>query len=431
MESLFYILCTTIPSHIIPFTLFWNFPWKSKKAALILVCCNVLCKMTVASYYVVNGMSFRNMELAFAVLGFLIYGCFLRLDIFKLLFTYILIVDYLLIVRGISSFLSVRFFLASSQGWISSLWCILLYAVSLPLLIRFFQRVANQVYHTNAPQLWRTIWLIPGILSILTLAFTNSYLESSAQSAFFLFCRISLMICVFIIYRVLLYTLEIWQKQVILEQQLIFGKRLMEMQVDEQKKHSLLIMENAEQTRQMRHDLRHQLTVILGLSREDNLPLRQYIEELLQSIPVSPTVHCENQAVNAIVSHYAALCEERDIRLDIQIVVPVRSEQISDSELCVVFGNLLENAVEACGRMTEGEKYIRINSRLEHGIFTIAMDNSFSGIVGQEDGLFLSSKREDFGVGLSSIQAVVRKHGGDARFEAEGQVFSSLVYTKI
>ena len=153
MEQLFYIFCTTLPSHIIPFALFWNFRWRSRTAALVLVAANVLCKMAAAAYCLANGLYFRNLELLFAVVGFLIYCAFLRLSPFKMLFTYLLIVDYLLIIRGIAAFLAVQAFDIPIQGWGSSFICILLYGVTLPLLLRFSRRVADLVYRTDAPQL--------------------------------------------------------------------------------------------------------------------------------------------------------------------------------------------------------------------------------------------------------------------------------------
>ena len=431
MEVLFYIFVTTIPSHIIPFSMFWRFPWRSRKAALFLVFCNVLCKMAAASYCMVNDLYFRNLEFLFAVVGFLIYVLFLRMDFSKLLFTYILIVDYLLVIRGISSFVAVRLCQAPSQAWIGSFVCVLLYLVSLPLLLRFFRQVAGQVYRTHAPRLWRTIWLVPGLFTLLTLMSTNSYLETSAKSWFFLFCRISLLICIFVIYYVLLQALENLRKQIAMEQQMIFEKHLLGIQIKEQKKYSQLMVENAEQLRRQRHDLRHQLTVIQGLSQDDNTPLKQYIEQLFRAIPVAPTVYCENQAVNAIVSHYAALCEAQKIAADIRITVPTHTEHTTDTELCVIFGNLLENAVEACRRMTEGEKFLRLSSRVEHGVLTIAMDNSFDGKVAKEEEKFLSSKRSGVGIGLSSIRSVAKAHQGDARFEAEGTVFHSSVYCRL
>lgn len=432
MSQLFYIFCTTLPSHIIPFALFWDFQWRSRKAALVLVVVNVLCKMTAAAYCLANELYFRNLELLFAVVGFLIYCLFLRLSPFKMLFTYLLIVDYLLIIRGIVSILAVQVFDIPIQGWGSSFVCILLYSVTLPLLLRFFRQVANRVYRTDAPKLWRTIWLVPAFVTVLALIFTDSYLERSVDSGFFLFCRIGLLVCVFAIYYVLLQSLEGLEQQAALRQRLVFESRLLEMQLEEEEKRGLLLMETAEQTRQMRHDLRHHLTAILTMARDDNPRLSEYIATLIRDIPTAVQDYCENPTVNAVVSHYAARCQKESIAFAARLTVPAQNEGLDDRALCVVFANLLENAVEACGRITGGKKFIRLSSSLEYGVLTITMDNSFDGQARQEDGKFLSSKRVDApGVGLSSIQAVARAHQGDARFEAEGTVFRSSVYCRL
>lgn len=430
MEALFYLFCTTLPSHIIPFVLFWHFPWRSRTAALILVCLNVVCKMAVASIFLANGLNFRNTELVLVLLGFLIYCCFLRLDPFKMLFTYILIVDYLLIVRGIASFAAVHLLNAMPQGLESSLLCVLLYVVTLPLL-RFFRRAANQVYQTDAPRLWRTIWLIPALLSLLTLLFTNSYLESSIESYFFIACRVSLLLCVFAIYLVLLQSLDGPAQQVALRQQLVFKSHMMELQMDEQKKHSHLIMEHEAQLRRQRHDLRHQLAAIQQMADTHPEQLKEFIFSLLDAIPAAPRTYCENPAVNAVVSHYAALCQEQGVDVQIRLDLPQRLDGVANGELCVIFGNLLENALEACGRMEQGRKFLRLDSQVHYDVLTITMDNSFDGPVRRESGVFRSSKRSELGVGLTSIQTVARKHQGNARFEPEDTVFRSSVYLRM
>ena len=167
------------------------------------------------------------------------------------------------------------------------------------------------------------------------------------------------------------------------------------------------------------------------MAGDANPQLNKYIDNLLDTIPAAPQMYCENQAVNAIISHYAALCQEQGIDADIRLSVPTQTEQITDAELCVIFGNLLENALEACDRMGEGRKFLHLGSRVHMGLLTIVMDNSFDGQVMQENGKFRSSKRDDFGVGLTSIQAVARKRGGDARFDPDGPVFRSSVYVKL
>ena len=431
MEQLFYIFCTTLPSHIIPFVLFWNFQWRSRKAALLVMGASVLCKLGAAAWCITSGVEIRSMEIVFSALNFLLYWYFLRLDFFKLLFTYLLIVDYLLIIRGIVSVLAVQVFGIPIQGWGSSFVCILLYGVTLPLLLRFFRQVANLVYRTDAPRLWLIIWLVPAFVTILALIFTDSYLESSVDSAFFLFCRIGLLVCVFAIYYVLLQSLEGLEQRAALRQRLVFESRLLEMQMEEEEKRGLLLMETAQQIRQMRHDLRHHLTAIQAMAGDENPNLAAYLSELIRDIPAAVRDYCENPTVNAVVSHYAARCRQEGIAFTARLTVPAQNKNLDDRALCVVFANLLENGVEACGRMARGEKFIRLNSSMEYGVLTITMDNSFDGQARQEDGKFLSSKRAGApGVGLSSIRAVAKAHQGDARFEAKGTVFLSSVYAK-
>lgn len=182
----------------------------------------------------------------------------------------------------------------------------------------------------------------------------------------------------------------------------------------------------------MRHDLRHHLTAIRAMAGDENPKLAAYISQLLRDIPTAVRDYCENPTVNAVVSHYAARCRQEGIAFTARLTVPAQNPAMDDRALCVVFANLLENGVEACGRMAGGEKFIRLNSSLEYGVLTITMDNSFDGQARQEGGKFLSSKRAGApGVGLSSIRAVAKTHQGDARFEAQGTTFLSSVYVKL
>ena len=432
MEQLFYIFCTTLPGHVLPLALLWHFPWRSRRTALVLMLCNVLCKTAATAACIANGISFRGLEILFSFLGFVIYLCCSRLDFFRLLSVFILTVDYLLLIRGISSFLTVRLFSTLSQSWESSVCALLLGSISLPLLFRVCGPSMRQIYQTDAPRLWRVIWLVPGLLTVMTILFTNAYRQDSAERWEFLFFRVSLLICVMVTYYVLLQSLESLRRQVALEQQLMFDKELLEIQTSEQSKRGQLLMETAEQTRQMRHDLRHHLTAIQAMAGDENPRLAAYLSKLIQDIPAAPRNYCENPTVNAVVSHYATRCKREGIAFTARLTVPAQNENLDDRALCVVFANLLENGVEACGRMTGGEKFIRMNSSLEYGILTITMDNSFDGQARQEDGKFLSSKRASApGVGLSSIRAVAKAHQGDARFEAKGTTFLSSVYCRL
>ena len=211
------------------------------------------------------------------------------------------------------------------------------------------------------------------------------------------------------------------------EQELLHEKKILDIQTEEQRESSLLLVENEQELSRQRHDLRHHLTAIQELSR-DNEALQAYLATLMEQIPTAKARYCENSVVNAVISHYASRCQQKDIHLSVQLVVPTTGKQALDSNLCVIFSNLLENATEACERMKEGEKTISIRSRLQADLLSIAMENSFNGDFTKIGSRFRSVKRNDYGIGLSSIQAIAREAHGDASFLAKEKQFTSKVY---
>lgn len=191
--------------------------------------------------------------------------------------------------------------------------------------------------------------------------------------------------------------------------------------------------ENNAAVRAQRHDIRHHLAVLRGLSQQDDLgKLSAYIDTLIRQVPVDQEIRlCENYAVNTVATHYDAAAKAASIRTELFFAIPGELGQMLESDLCIVVGNLLENAVEACERMTTGERFIRLNSCLEYGCLTLTVENRFAGQLKEKEGIFLSAKREGEGLGLSSVAAVAQKYGGAARFSAKDGVFCALVYMQL
>ena len=217
------------------------------------------------------------------------------------------------------------------------------------------------------------------------------------------------------------------QKQ---QRELDFEKHLLELQTEEHRESSLLLVKNEQLLSQQRHDLRHHLTAIQNLSG-DNIALQEYIATLIKRIPMSKERFCENNIVNSIISHYASLCDKNNIAFTANLVVPETNCQGTDSDLCVIFANLLENAVEACMRLDNEQRFIRLNSKLQYDLLIITMDNSFNGEFTIYNNRFRSVKRNNYGIGLASIQSIAQNSSGDATFTPDGNVFLSSVYLQI
>ena len=217
------------------------------------------------------------------------------------------------------------------------------------------------------------------------------------------------------------------------KQKLQFEMNLMEYRMTEQKRYTALMLKNADDIKKQRHDLRHQITVLQKLCEDEKFQkLKDYLDTLAGQLPSGQEpIYCKNEAVNAIISHYAALARAKDIELTTRLIVPEQTKQISDTNLCVIFGNLFENAIEACCRMNEGPFFIHLNSYMHFDTLVITMDNSFDGKVIRQGGRFFSRKRNDFGTGTASVITAAQQHDGGADFTSDGHVFKASVYLQI
>ena len=192
-----------------------------------------------------------------------------------------------------------------------------------------------------------------------------------------------------------------------------------------------MLEEHIEDSRRSRHDLRHHISVFKTLLESGEYGnLKEYLNQFEMTVPSeSPVNFCRSYALNAIMSHYYQQAEMENIPVDIQIKLPEKTG-IADVDLCIVFGNLFENAIEACRRQNNPQRFIRLSAAMAGTGVVITVDNSFEDRVTQEDGLFLSSKRFGKGIGTTSVKAIADKYHGFTKFEYDGSVFRASVMLK-
>lgn len=425
MDTLFYVLCTSVPSHIIVFYQYWNFPWRSKWLAAGLACANVLIKLWVMLNWVLpKGLSLRPTELLFSFLGALIYFFILKVDCFKLLFTYVLVLDYLIVVRGVASFLAIRLFSADAQSWQSNFICLLLYLLTIPFVLRHFRNAACQADQTKAPALWGTIWLIPALTSTVVLLYTDAFQEDTAGSWPFLLARLSLLVCVILVCLILLQTLNNFQRQTMLEEQARQNEYILSLQRNQYAD----LQTYMEEIRRARHDLRQHQNVIQSYLDTGNVEqLRAYLHA--QPAPPADVLkrYCQNYAVNMLLNHYAGRLTEAGVDFSFQTNLPEKVS-VSEPDLCVVLGNLLENALEAC--IGQEKPYIRAALRCTgSGAITLVVDNTAPQPPQSEpEGGFRSTKHEGRGIGTQSIRYIAQQYNGTADFCWKDGVFYASVF---
>lgn len=267
---------------------------------------------------------------------------------------------------------------------------------------------------------WGYLWIIPLVYYIISLAFGAMNASLIAQWQFLVFNLVSFL-GFYLIYYVVIEMLEQSEKNIILAE----SNEVIKQQLLFQSEYYRKFGECIEETRKGEHDLRHHLNTVLGLIQQRNgEKVESYISELLGNrLSIADILHCSNDAVNAILGYYANICKQEGIDFSIETIVP-QDLEIDETDLCVVFGNTLENALEASRRITAGEKFIKLTSRFIGNKLYIAVDNCFSGEVRFKNGVYLSKKRKEAsGIGIISVLAIAKKYDGDARFEQADQLF--------
>ncbi len=194
-----------------------------------------------------------------------------------------------------------------------------------------------------------------------------------------------------------------------------------------------MLLSHFEEVRRQRHDIRHHLRTVDDLLRRGDIEqAKEYVRSVTDQIhEYHPETFCDNVFVNSTMCFYFQQAIESQIQLDINVQIPNSNANISDANLCVIFGNILENAIEACKRLPCAERWIRLRTSVSGDMLFICMDNSFSGEIKTEENAFLSTKHSGRGSGLLSVQTIAERHDGSAAFRVQENVFQSEVCVKL
>jgi len=208
----------------------------------------------------------------------------------------------------------------------------------------------------------------------------------------------------------------------------------LEKQLALQRDHYLNLNNSITLAKENRHDLRHHMVTLSEfLGNNDTIAAQNYVHRLCHSYDDSaiPSV-CRNQSADALICHYLKLAKQQDIAFSTQLHLP-DDLGIDDLDLCVVIGNCLENAIEACSKINRNQpRSISISATITKGHLIIIIANSFNHLIQNQDDNFLSSKiGPDHGIGLGSVKTLTAKYKGHCSISLEQNIFKVSVSMKL
>ena len=173
-----------------------------------------------------------------------------------------------------------------------------------------------------------------------------------------------------------------------------------------------------EQTKSFRHDIKNHLSVLDGLLKNEKLDEgREYLKKLeTVSEALSFPYQTGNQVVDILLGEKLGLAKE--ITAEVSLVLP-NPCGIDDFDLCVLFANVLDNAITAC-RAQDGAKSIRISGKRQGDFYMLTFENTCS-----------QEPLPPAGTGLSNIRVVAEKYHGAVLTEKTGGRFSLNVLLNV
>ncbi len=210
---------------------------------------------------------------------------------------------------------------------------------------------------------------------------------------------------------------------------MIFGRmldrRIAEYQNDLIKKHCDEVENIYRTMRGWRHDYHNHIQTLIALSG-DEAKTKAYLLKLNDDLTAIDTViKTGNVMVDAILNSKLSLCKSKNIAVQAKAVVP-SVLRISEIDLCVVIGNLLDNAMEAC--IHGNEPWIRVYIGILKGQLYISVSNSVSGEIKRSGRNYLSTKAGGgHGFGLLRVDHIADKYNGYVNRQNEENVFATEI----
>lgn len=181
-----------------------------------------------------------------------------------------------------------------------------------------------------------------------------------------------------------------------------------------------------EKNRIQTHDMKHHLLILreYGQERKWDL-LMSYLNELSDDILVQKkTVWTQVGILDTLLEQKREKAESKAIEFRIQ-TDRIGELPFSDIEICTLFSNLLDNAIEACEKIEGDRRWIEIHITRKSGMLYLTISNSIKGRPSEQEGKLITNKQnyQLHGYGIKSVQKIVCKYEGDFSYQVHEREF--------
>lgn len=241
--------------------------------------------------------------------------------------------------------------------------------------------------------------------NIFMLGYSLHSNRANIQSAVTAVILLGVNVLVFYIYIKLADDLQLRRMTSVYEQQLDLCER-------HQQERELSIL----QLRDVRHNMKNNLVSILAYAENgDNEKIIRFVNEIMEEggIKTSTVTNSGNIVIDSLIGYWYVETKKVGIDFSVNLNIPMEMP-FRGADICLILGNLLENAVEAAQK-AEGKKYIRLHMKYDKNNLLLFVENNYKGVLIKTKDKRLKSTKTDagnHGVGLSSVYRIAAKYHG-------------------
>ena len=229
-----------------------------------------------------------------------------------------------------------------------------------------------------------------------------------------------------VVIAVLIFLMILWVKNRILQEE--NNTLVMEEQLQHQKYCEMV--EVMEQNRELIHDTKHHFLVVQEyLKNEEYENLQKYIKQISDEFQRTvPKVYTGIKILDFILEQKRVVAQKSGIRYEIDSML-LTGIPTTEQETCALFGNLLDNAIEACCLVETEEKWIEIQINQSNQLLSIEVLNTFEIPCIRKQGVFetIKEERSVHGYGIKSMRRIVDKHQGLITYEEKEKIFITKI----
>lgn len=178
-----------------------------------------------------------------------------------------------------------------------------------------------------------------------------------------------------------------------------------------------------------RHDYRNHIQTMKVLAAEGDLDaLKKYLDKLDEDLnTVDLVIKTGNKMTDAILNSKISLAKSKGINVIADAKVPVELK-MSDIDLCIVIGNLFDNAIEASLALPEEQRLIRLYMDIKNTQLYMCLTNfTAAKKLKKHGGRYVTTKGEGHGFGLVRVDDIIERYGGYISRNSEDGAFTTEI----